>query len=70
MTYQEAVKEFRYLAEELYVKQVDYWTAQLAWAGYVDSLCKEGRITERQYMTWETPFKYGKRLKMRKVYSM
>lgn len=62
MTYREAVKEFEYICSDLYIKQVDYWTGQLAWSEFVDGLCKEGRITQKQYSTWETPFPYGKRL--------
>lgn len=63
MTYREAVKEFKYLASDLFIKRVDYWTGQLAWSEYVDGLCKEGRITQKQYSNWATPFPYGKRLR-------
>lgn len=63
MTYDQAVKEFKHIAINLYLKNVDYWTAQEAWAAYVDGLCKDGQITQKQYDTWETPFPYGKHLK-------
>lgn len=26
-----------------------------AWNNYTDALCKEGRITSRQYSTWTSP---------------
>lgn len=69
MRYGDAVKEFKSIAGDLWEKQVDYWTAELAWAGYVDGLCRNGYITERQYRTWNTPFRYGKRLSVKKHYS-
>ena len=69
MTYREAVKDFRQLNGKLYEDQVDYWTAQAAWAGYTDTLCKDGWITQKQYDTWKTPFRYGKRLSVERRYS-
>ena len=69
MTYREAVREFQKAYHDLYERQVDYWTAQLAWSEYVDGLCKDGQITQKQYNTWETPFTYAKRLKVRKIYN-
>lgn len=69
MQYKDAVKEFKEQYVDLYKKEVDYWTAQLAWAGFVDYLCKDGQITQKQFDTWETPFPYGKHLrKPRLVY--
>jgi hypothetical protein len=69
MTYRNAVREFKRMYVGLYINQVDYWTAQQAWAEYTDSLCKSGQITEKQYMNWTTPFPYGKPLpKPRLVY--
>lgn len=69
MTYKDAVKEFKDIYIGLYINQVDYWTAQQAWAEYTDSLCKAGQITEKQWETWLTPFPYGKPLrKPRLVY--
>lgn len=69
MTYKEAVKQFRSENIDLYERGVDYWTAHLAWSTFVDYLCKNGQITERQYNTWATPFTYGKPLKVTKRYS-
>lgn len=63
MTYDQAVKNFKRIYIHLYIKRVDYWTGQLAWATYVDELCKDGQITQKQYDTWATPFPYGKPLK-------
>lgn len=63
MNYREAVKSFKESHRELWENEVDYWTAQLAWAAYTDSMCKAGEITQKQWSTWETPFPYGKRLK-------
>ena len=68
MTYREAVKIFRETYSDLYEEGVDYWTAQECWANFTDILCKDGTITGKQYMNWETPFPYGKNLKVRKVY--
>lgn len=67
MTYREAVKEFQRQNAELYNNRVDYWTGQFAWSSYVDSLCKDGQITSRQYNNWSTPFPYGERLKPTKT---
>lgn len=62
MNYKEAVKEFKYLYADLYLKRVDYWTAQLAWSDYVDGLNRDGQITDKQRGNWATPFPYGKPL--------
>lgn len=66
MRYETAVREFQELARGLYIRRVDYWKAQLAWADYVDGLHREGKITDRQAFRWETPFRYGKHLVPRK----
>lgn len=63
MTYDQAVKRFKMYYIELFLNEVDYCTGQLAWATYVDELCKDGEITQKQYDTWATPFPYGKNLK-------
>lgn len=63
MTYEQAVRNFKEMAHDLYERKVDYWTAEQAWAAYVDGLCKDGEITQRQYDRWPTPFKYGRHLK-------
>lgn len=63
MTYRQVIKEFQTEYRNLYEQEVDYWTAQLAWSAFVDSLCKEGVVTQKQWETWETPFPYGKHLR-------
>lgn len=63
MTYDQAVKHFKMTHINLFLNEVDYWTGQEAWAAYVDGLCKDGEITQKQYDTWATPFPYGKSLK-------
>lgn len=63
MTKEQAVREFKESHEDLYIRKVDYWTAQLAWSCYMDNLCRDGWITLKQYETWGNPFKYGKRLR-------
>ena len=63
MTYDQAVKEFKYSHLNLYINKADYWTAQQAWAMFIDDLCKSERITQKQFDKWETPFPYGKPLK-------
>jgi len=65
MTKHEAVREFKTLYSSLYEKGADYWTAQLAWSEYTDMLCKEKRITAKQWSNWTTPFPYGKPLRKR-----
>lgn len=64
MDYRTAIKRFHEETDNRFCKGsgVDYWTAQLAWSTWVDSLCKVGEITQKQYNNWATPFKYGKRL--------
>ena len=63
MRYLEAKRDFETIYMSLYLKRVDYCTAQEAWAAYVDGLCKDGQITQKQYDTWLTPFPEGKPLK-------
>lgn len=63
MTKEQAIRDFKREYADLYIKKVDYWTAQLAWSIYVDGLCKDGQITQRQCDNWSTPFPYGKPLK-------
>ena len=64
MNYRRAVKEFQQQNIGLYLREVDYWRAQEAWSIYTDMLCKEGKITPKQYNTWRTPFEFGKRLSL------
>jgi hypothetical protein len=63
MTKEQAVRDFEEIYVDLYLQKADYWTAQQAWSAYVDNLCKNGEITQKQYSTWSTPFEYGKHLK-------
>lgn len=63
MRYLEAKRDFEMIYLNLYLEKVDYWRAFEAWSTFIDGLCKEGRITQKQYETWETPFPYGKDLK-------
>ncbi len=63
MTYRQAVADFERIYIHLYINRVDYWTADLAWADYTDSLCKGGEITQKQWETWSRPFPYAKPLK-------
>ena len=63
MKYLEAKRDFEIIYIHLYLNKVDYWKAQEAWASFIDGLCKDGKITQKQYDTWQTPFPYGKDLK-------
>ena len=56
-TYERTVADFK---ETLDDGVYDYWTIQFMWATYVDDLCKRGKISQRQYDEWETPFEEGK----------
>ena len=60
MTYKDAVRIFK--RHYLDVGEYDYWTVFEMWSAFVDSLCKDGQITLRQYNRWSTPFEYGKRI--------
>ena len=62
MTYREAVKQFKREYRYLYINKVDYWQAQQEWTFFVDSLNRNGEITDKQASTWSTPFPYGKHL--------
>lgn len=58
MTKKQAAQEFRAIFSN------DYWLSfqtdkpglREAWSNFTDSLCKDGRITARQYDTWTSPF--------------
>lgn len=57
MTYREAKKRFN----ELYPwahKIRDYYAKEFAWSCFVDSLCKNQEITQKQYNTWPCPYKH------------
>ena len=62
LTKEQAVKQFKETYADLYINRVDYWTAQLVWTAYIDTLCKNNKITQKQLQTWKTPFPYGKHL--------
>jgi len=68
MTYRQAIKMFKETYADLYENEADYWTAHECLANFTDILCKNGDITQKQYDTWDTPFPYGQRLGVRKVY--
>lgn len=58
MTKQEAVNEFIEAAGIEWIKdkaKTDKPMLQLNWGDFTDSLCRDGRITDRQRMTWTTP---------------
>lgn len=61
MTKQQAVQEYREHVLPLVKQQHeqdgrrDRGARREAWGVFTDALCKDGRITERQYMTWIGP---------------
>ena len=57
MRYEQAVSEFKSLLNN---GEYDYWTIQLMWTEFVDGLCREGRITQKQFDNWSCPYEYGK----------
>lgn len=62
MTKQEAYKEFKEYVlpwvQEIYEKdgRVDVPARCEAWNYFTDTLCKDGRITSKQYNNWTNPF--------------
>ena len=58
MTKEQVYNEFKKLYVNL--NGVDYYTAQIAWTEYINSLQKMGYITETQMYNWTNPF-HGKR---------
>lgn len=58
MTKATALKIFREMVREVYDREQrkDVPMLREAWNNYTDSLCKDGRITPRQYDTWTNPF--------------
>lgn len=57
MTYQEAKKLFNEYYPGLSGDR-DYYKKEFAWSCFVDSLCKNKEITQKQYDTWPCPFKH------------
>ena len=55
MTKHEAKCEFAVSAVEV-LKSKDYPAIREGWNNYVDSLRKDGRITQKQAETWVNPF--------------
>ena len=51
MTFKDAVKKFMNKSYPFH----DYWEMQLSWSGYVDSLNRDGQITDKQYFIWGNP---------------
>ena len=35
----------------------DYCKVQFAWSCFIDGLCKDGKISQKQYNNWTPPFK-------------
>lgn len=62
MTYREAKREFSMLYPS-YKSDAhkDYCRVQLAWACFTDGLCKDGRITQKQYDKWLPPFRESRK---------
>lgn len=67
MTKEEALAEFKRLyPHETFLRdfgydgrcrmELDDFARREAWNDYIDTLCKEGRITRHQYETWHNPF--------------
>jgi len=60
MTKKQAIREFReyhlpYIRKTEY-NGVDSIKRREAFNNFTDSLCKEGRITQKQYNNWSNPF--------------
>jgi hypothetical protein len=53
MTKKQALQEFRSLYSG---PKSDKPAKSQAWNDYTDSLCKDGRITSKQYQKWDNPF--------------
>ena len=58
-------------AKEIFIRHLpvgryDYWSIEQAWASFTDALCKDGKITEKQWNNWLTPFKYGRTVVIRR----
>ena len=53
MTKQQALSEFRAIGG---VIKGDVIYTRENWNNFTDSLCKRGKISDRQYNTWSNPF--------------
>lgn len=62
MTKEQAVKIFK---EEILPQVIKHYESdgikdiparRFAWSTFVDSLCKDGQITDKQYNNWDNPF--------------
>ena len=59
MTKHDVILEFKELFPRenfIYQKSFDTVARDEAWNNFTDSLCKDGRITMKQYETWSNPF--------------
>jgi len=62
MTKVQAKKEFRAYVLPTVKERYEIWgnpdwpARREAWNNFTDQLCKDGRITLRQYETWGNPF--------------
>lgn len=64
MTQKEAKQEFIESVGPLWIRECrasDKPALQEAWNNFTDRLCKDGRITQRQYDTWLNPFLRGEK---------
>lgn len=68
MTFQEAAKQFRALALDAKFydstpggrrRCTDPHARAEAWGIFIDSLCKEGKITQKQYESWGFPWDHN-----------
>lgn len=56
MTKATALKIFRSELQNFSNLRNDKPAVREAWGIYIDRLCKDGRITEKQYHNWDNPF--------------
>ena len=55
ITKQQALKEFREYVKPSIPRGDTVWLRE-AWNNYTDMLCKDKRITVKQYESWSNPF--------------
>ena len=53
LTKQQALRVFKQFYS---ISKTDSIMNRLEWSYYTDSLCKDGRITLKQYENWSNPF--------------
>jgi hypothetical protein len=58
----EATRLFKEMYPNVYREaRTDYCKVQFAWSYFIDSLCKDGQITQSQYGRWTCPAFYSRR---------